>query len=169
MTEKVEVWLPIEGWQYDVSSLGRVRRINKAGAPGRVLKPSTNSRGYDQLSLYRRGSRRPICVHILVAETFHGPRPPGMQVNHIDGIKGNNRPGNLEYVSPGGNTRHAFAMGLLGRGETHHLSKLTAQEVLEIRARKSSGEMGAELAREYGTSRSNISTIAARRSWKSLP
>jgi hypothetical protein len=53
-------------------------------------------------------------VHTLVALAFHGPRPEGHQVNHKDCNPRNNKPSNLEWVTPAENMAHAAMMGRLG-------------------------------------------------------
>jgi hypothetical protein len=52
----------------------------------------------------------------LVAKAFFGlPTTDRPQVNHKDGNKQNNRPENLEWVSPSENMRHAHDSGLWRR------------------------------------------------------
>lgn len=52
-------------------------------------------------------------MHKLVAEVFLGSRPPGMQVDHIDGNKRNNAASNLEYVTGKESMRRAYRLGLV--------------------------------------------------------
>jgi hypothetical protein len=89
---------------YEVSDDGQVRQI----LTGRILRASISSPGYLAVHLGPQRAR----VHALVAGAFIGPRPARHETNHIDGDKLNNRVSNLEYVTPGTNQRHAYAMGL---------------------------------------------------------
>jgi hypothetical protein len=101
-----EEWKDIPGYEgfYQASTLGRIRSL-------RVLKGSP-SQGTRYLAV-RVGDGRGVTshVHALVARAFHGPRPLGLQVNHIDGDRTNNSPDNLEYLSVKGNSHHAFKIG----------------------------------------------------------
>lgn len=94
---------------YLASSLGRV----KHASPGRKpAKPVPNKRGYGRI--WTGGTRETKVrrtVHSLVAAAFHGPRPEGMVINHIDGNNQNNRPENLEYVTQKENVAHAARLG----------------------------------------------------------
>jgi hypothetical protein len=77
--------------------------------------------------------RKTVKVHALVALAFLGDRPNGYVINHIDGIKANNCPSNLEYCTAKSNTLHAFSLGLCKKGEAHPNAKLKDSEVIEIR------------------------------------
>jgi hypothetical protein len=135
-----EQWRPVvghEGW-YEISDHGRVRRIAVIPGvrPGGILKPRFDKRGYHRYTLRQRTEQRHYYVQVLVLEAFVGPRPaPGYQCNHKDGNKDNNRPSNLEWVTPGDNQRHAFSMGLRipHRGDTHPTAKITDAQVAEIK------------------------------------
>lgn len=75
---------------YLVSCQGRVRRIG-----GGILKPQPTTRGYVKVHL---GSRLQRSVHVVVAATFHGPRPAGHHVDHVNHDKLDNRAVNLRYL-----------------------------------------------------------------------
>lgn len=111
-----EQWRPIPGYEdlYSVSDLGRVRREGggSGARPGRIVTPVLGRQGYYVVQLWRHSKRFPTTVHALVAAAFIGSRPAGAYVNHIDGQKRNNRVVNLEYVTPGENSAHAYRTGL---------------------------------------------------------
>ena len=81
MDDDTEQWKPLPGWEdlYLVSNLGRVARVRKV---------STLANGYPATSLTRDYKNCTRTVHSMVAETFIGPRPPGMLVRHLDGSPG---------------------------------------------------------------------------------
>jgi len=109
-----EEWKSVcEGW-YEVSNMGRVRRVRAGiGAiPGRLIKPCINEKGYCFFTATLDGRRSNPKIHRLVAEAFIGPRPDGMEINHLDGNKRNNAVTNLEYVTRSENYLHAYAIGL---------------------------------------------------------
>lgn len=96
----------------------------------RKLRAVENGRGY--LRVVCGGKLR--SVHALVAEAFIGPRPSGLEVNHKDGDKRNNRPENLEYVTRSENMRHCFRIGLGNppRGDNHFSVKLKSAEQVKV-------------------------------------
>jgi HNH endonuclease len=131
------------------------------------LKACPDTYGYPQVNLGPGRNQRP--VHQLVLEAFVGPCPPGMECRHGDGDRANNRLSNLSWAT------HAVNMGdrrkhLTGpRGEAHKSAKLTAEEVLNIRARHATGVSINELKRQHGVSRMTITGIVRRKTWSHLP
>ena len=98
---------------YEASSLGRIRRGD------RVIAGSKLRNGYIGFSVRTGGKKRSTTVHALVAEAFHGERQHGMEVNHKNGMKDDNRPENLEWVTHHENMRHSYAvLGNKGRPKT---------------------------------------------------
>ena len=92
--------------EYQVSTFGNVRRIRTQ----RLLTRSPNSRGYETVHL-RAGIDNPNGkyprVHILVAETFLGPCPEGMEIDHADRNRLNNYYKNLSYMTHKDNVGNA--------------------------------------------------------------
>ena len=102
------VWMPVAGSEgrYEVSNLGEVRSVDReiVGANGvlqrrrgRTLKPVPASHGYLTVAIYRPDGRRTETVHDLVCTAFHGPRPDGMEVRHLNGQRLDNRADNLAW------------------------------------------------------------------------
>lgn len=100
---------------YRVSRQGEVYSCLERGGTGkattkwRKLKPHKETNGYYRVKFYNKDR---LAVHQVVARTYIGEQVNGIQVNHIDGDKLNNRLNNLEYVTPKQNTQHAIMMGL---------------------------------------------------------
>lgn len=94
-------WQPCYDGDYSVSGCGRVRRDSpeNGACVGRILKQSVSGKGYLAVNLHRNGRKFRQYVHRIVAETFLGPCPDGLEVHHRDGDKSNNAATNLEYVT----------------------------------------------------------------------
>ena len=108
---QAEDWRPVaaaEG-RYEVSNLGRVRSLLRKTP--QILKPSTSAHGYSTLYIYVVGKRRLRSVHQLVAEAFIGPRPEGVDVRHLNGVKADCRAVNLAFGSRSQNMLDAVAHG----------------------------------------------------------
>lgn len=109
-----EIWKDIPGYEgyYQVSNTGKVKSLDgyyKRKYPI-ILKPSLH-RGYYRVVLCVDQNRKSIHVHQLVMLAFTG-EPNGLQINHINGIKTDNRLCNLEYVTQSENMKHAYRIGL---------------------------------------------------------
>lgn len=101
-----EVWKPIPGCPgYYASTSGKIgsgkvqkgREWVDSGNVVRVLSPSSDSGGYQQVTLSLDGVARSFTVHTLVAKTFLGERPDDQVVRLLDGNRSNPALENLEY------------------------------------------------------------------------
>lgn len=114
-----------------------------------ILRPE----GYLWTRAVINGRRETCGAHRLVWQWFFGDIPEGMFLNHKNGQKADNRPSNLEVVTPSENVQHAHRNGLVTpqSGERHYNSKLSDREVVAIREAYAGGAvMYRELAAQYG-------------------
>lgn len=153
---------------YEVSSAGHVRRSSpgRKTYAGRILRPQLLANGYLSVRPTVEGKNAQFYVHDIVAEAFLGPKPPGLHVNHKDGVKTNNAPENLEYVSRNENMAHAANSGLMVRGESHPASKLTEQSVAALRIDRDAGMSFSKLASKYGISIATAFNVAHGNYWR---
>jgi hypothetical protein len=170
-----ETWESVVGYKgfYDVSNLGRVRRIRYTckGCGLQdfyVLQPRPQSKKipYLRVTISKDGIETYDAIAIMVLEAFTGPKPtPNHTANHKDGDKQNNRLSNLDWLSKSEQIQHAIEMGLRPRimGIAERSRKVTPNDVLAIRK---STKTNRELAEIYPLSREHISGIRNRRFWK---
>ncbi len=164
---------------YEASDLGEIRHVpwkNKKEAP-RIRKQFINQFGYYTIGLNQESKKqKTISVHILIAEAFLGIKPKGLVVNHKDGIKTNNKPNNLEYVTSSYNNIHALKNNLrkvaidfskLKRGEDRKNTKITKTDVINIwKLRKSTGYGYRRIAKQLHIPAGAVDSVLMGKSWK---
>lgn len=99
-----EEWRPVPGYpDYSASTEGRIvsRRVSREG---RLMSETPSTNGYIYHHLANDEGRTPYSAHHIVAITFLGPRPEGMEVRHLDGNPTNNAVRNLQYGTPAENS-----------------------------------------------------------------
>lgn len=159
-----EIWKDIPGYEgrYQASTEGRIRSVDHRVrlvahgkettrlSPGRVLRPGGRKDGHLSVMLGHKahGSQ----VHQLVMLTFVGPAPEGCEVCHNDGNPANNALENLRYDTRSENIKDVVRQG-------GHWRKLNAEDVREIREMLGRGYTGAEIARAFCISQTQISKI----------
>jgi hypothetical protein len=126
-------WRECKGFpKYEVSSLGEVRRA------GRALKATRSDLGYLYVCIAGINGRKHKYVHGLVAEAFHGERPRGMDVDHINHQRDDNRAANLRWLSRSENLLRRVCENLGGKPPLRG-TRLTEAEVMEIHRLRADG------------------------------
>jgi hypothetical protein len=150
-------WKPYpEDNDYLVSRDGRV-----FGKRGWILAPGKSGCGYLTYNI----SGRSVRAHYIVARTWIGPRPDGLEISHEDNDRHNNSVDNLRYVTHSENERRKRFHGTSPHGERNGRAKLTKANVEEIRHRLLSGETQVSLAAEFNVTQGLISHIKREAAW----
>ena len=171
-----EEWRDIPGYEgkYQASSLGRIKSLRRMvrgrtrvgtpflrSVPEHILKPGVYCRaGHLSVVLGHGENGRP--VHQLVALTFLGACPKGMEVLHINGDPTDNRIENLRYGTRTQNILDVYRQGGVWR-------KLSTTNVQYIRRMLDGGIRGRDIARAFGVSESTISSIKRGKTFAWLP
>ena len=175
------MWKPIPDYEtsYEASTEGQIRSLERIVSYTRrdgrcverkylskTLKPGLNSRGYEIVSLCDADNRHHTrAVHRLVLETFVGLKQPGQECRHLDGNIRNNALINLCWGTAAENMADKIAHGTWVRGSRVGNSRLTEQQVREIKARLAQKESHASIALDYDVKTVTISAISADRNW----
>jgi len=173
-----EIWLPVVGYEgyYEISNEGKVKNLERKvksryglrSVRERILKIDLGSRGYMMADLSVNCIKIKYSVHRLVAIAFLKNSNNKEQVNHINGIKTDNRVENLEWCTQSENMKHAFENNLYKIGESHHQSKLTELEVVKIKELISKKIPYRAIGKKFNVTASTIYDINKGKNWKHI-
>jgi len=142
---------------YAVSADGQIwsQKSKKILTPFKIGRPPP----YDAVGLRRNGSTVKCPIHQIVAEAFLGPRPPGFDVCHSDGVRENNSVGNLRYATRSENLADREKHGTHQRGERNPSAVLSNVQAQQVRIARMRGEPLALIAKRFGVRESTVSRI----------
>lgn len=143
---------------------GRKGVVWVVSADWKPLDCKPNKQGYPRVRIGGRTCK----VHTLVLLLFVGPRPhPKAHGCHKDRNPRNNRLSNLRWDTPKGNMKDRDEHGMTRRGERHYRTKLTEQDVRDIReAYAAGGTSLPKLAVKHNIGTSTVYRIVKRLVWK---
>lgn len=175
----MEEWRPAFGFEgdYEVSNLGNGRRTTASAVkrnthPGRLLTAHRARHGYRRFAFANEGKKHYVCVHRAVWEAFVGPIPVGLQINHKNGLKDDNRLENLDVVTQSENVRWNYrVLGVAPpnnpqHGEKNGRAKIKAADLDRVRALRAEGRSQQAIADIIGINQTNVSRILRGVAWK---
>jgi hypothetical protein len=123
----------------------------------------TDDRGYPAIKI----AYKYIRIHNIIIFLTHNDKCIDKEVNHIDGDKFNNSPGNLELVTRSENMQHAFDTGLFipVKGSKHGKSKLNEDLVRNIKIDLKSGMRNMDIVNKHGVTKDDVTNIKLNRCW----
>jgi len=161
----------VESGELKIDKLGKIWRLKvrkgkRAGGSRLVLVEPRRAEynttlGYLQIRNTIDGKRIYGCAHRLVWQYFFGDIPNGLTINHKNGVKGDNKPKNLEVATYSENRKHAFRIGLINQnGEKNPNAKISDKDVQKMRRLYSTGKYKQiELAARFGICFQAVSEI----------
>jgi len=134
-----EIWKDIPNYKglYQVSNLGRIKSVERKvkyqnslrSVKEKIKKTFIGKQGYERVELSKDGINKKYNVHRIVAKAFIHNLYNKETVNHINGIKTDNRVENLEWATKSENNLHAHKIGLAKNSEKQrNIAKLYCQE-----------------------------------------
>lgn len=168
-----ELWKDIPGFEgeYQASNIGRIKSLKKSYKTGKgyirtvpdklMICHKLTAKGYLRVSI----KKRQYFIHRLIALTFIDNSLNKEQINHINGIKTDNRIENLEWVTNQENRNHAVNNNLIAFDIKLPQTKLTREEVIKIKQLYTDkGISQSILAKAFGVCQQTISKIVNNRS-----
>lgn len=148
-----EIWKDIEGFEvYEVSNFGNIRRQFKKGFK---LRKPVHQLGYAHVTLSYKNKFKKYPIHRLVAKAFIPNTDNKPCVNHINGIKTDNRVENLEWCTYSENEKHSFdKLGKITNGIIRR--KIPLNKISYIKELNKKGFSQRSIAKQFNVSQTTI-------------
>lgn len=112
---------------------------------------------------------RRMSTHVVACEWANGPRPEGQEAAHFCGQRRCVNPNHIRWATHRENAADQLIHETRARGEVHGISRLSEDQVRDIRRRIASGETQRSIAVDLGVHFVTINDIHRRRTWGWLP
>lgn len=149
-----EIWKPVPKYEelYYVSNYGRVKNSNN------LIRKQLLSGGYLLINLTKNKKPKMFRVHRLVAMAFNDDTHHNLEVNHINGVRTDNRETNLEWVTHSENAKHSYLSGNVKK-------KLNVDDVKSIKKMLINRERQEDIAEKFNISQTSVSEIKSGKRW----
>ena len=133
----------------------------------RAMFPSPGPERYFQIVLGGNTEK----IHVLMCETFHGPRPsPAHVARHLDGDSSHNHKDNLAWGTHSDNKQDSIRHDTAVRGSRSGRARLTEEDIPKIdRMRDVEGKTWKEIGAHFGIGISTVRHAYDRRWWQHVP
>ncbi len=169
---KKEKWKDIRGYEglYKISNLGRVKSLwpCRRGSKPRILKNLKQKVGYSGIELCKNKKHTRFNIHRLVGIAFIKNPLNKPQVNHINGVKTDNRVENLDWCTRSENEYHSYRALGKKAGLSNKFGKLHPASRPVIQLDKENNyvaefECAADAARKCGFSEEGIRLVCMKK------
>ena len=153
--------------KYGIRADGEI--VSYWGLEPKLLKGGVDKDGYRKFVLIDDlGARRYVRRSSLVCTAFHGPRPRGKEVRHLDGSRCNDAADNLTWATHKENCADKRLHGTWQRGENANNVKATEAQARLVKKLFDSGANVNEVMAETKVTRSIAYNIKYGKSWQWL-
>jgi len=164
----MEIWKDVAGYEnlYMVSNLGNVKslkRIVKRSVKGELLineklLKQANKDGYRQVNLSNNGIKKNCKVHRLVAIAFIENIENKPIINHIDGVRHNNKVENLEWCTQSENLKHAYKIGNKTPNDAKRYNKNRSFKIVDTKTNEKYKTI-TQAAKKYNIKRTTLNAM----------
>ena len=134
-----------------------------------LWQSGTDKDGYGKFQIGPSGRQHHFLAHRFAYLITHGPLPANDVIRHACDAAACVNPTHLTAGSQAENIQDMVERGRQARGEQDGNSKLTNEEVQEIRRRRALGETNSQLAYDFHVAVTTVWGIVSRRTWRHLP
>lgn len=145
---------------YCITKDGRVWSFKS----NKFLKPYKHPNGYFQVTLTNENRKEKKLIHRLVAESYIENHQNKEYVNHLNGIKKDNRIENLEWSTPSENIKHAYDTNL----RRSYVRKIDTKQIPTIMKMRNEGLSYKKISEHFSVSPMTIHNLIKRKTYRDV-